>query len=637
MTSPALTMDEDDSSSILENSLFYSCLSSAADFDEHDGKGGGGNSSTNNEGNKTGGSRITESLPSSHENQNNGQSKDDARTPTIPLRRENKKESSSSNNAGNDKVKNNTISIPSSTNSSWSILSETERPIVRSITFNRDRTCLIVSTTRGVRVRTLESLHSSLQNLKVDVDNNNNNNNHWMHDVPLPPDGATYAQLLHNTSLLAVVKPSSPRCCYLYNAKNASSSLAVLPLSAAVKRVELQRRVLVAMTVDLRLHVFHMTDGGGDVTQQKNGTGNNNHRGGLLTGKNKKLRPTLITTLNIYHPSDSPRNVTRGLDAFNAGSYFDLSTNEDSPYLVCKSFNGTQGTVRVYDPTTVHNTASITSCNASVGSGRSAKSTTSSWYNNFNYNSLHEAKKIKRRIQLLTTIETHNHSITRMLIGGGGKEKQTFLATASSRGTTIRVYGLPRGDQLWAWHRGSKACQFHSLSWNGTADRLAAYGSTGTIHVFDWQKKKEPAESVDDDDDSRDFEKVYEEFRVFDKTASQANGARPLLRRIGSSIKRRASGASRTKEHRSMAKLTYKPTVLVGAAGSAGSNANSPRSQPLVLSLLDRNHSEDRKNDLADKEDTLVVCSMDGELRQYSVKNEGSIGLIQIEDVLGRN
>jgi len=320
-------------------------------------------------------------------------------------------------------------SSSSNSNSSWSILSDKQRPVVRSITFNRDRTCLILSTNFGVRVRTLESLHISLQNLNVndnDEEEERNNNSNWISDVPLPPDGATYAQLLHNTSLLAVVKPKSPRCCQLFNAKHSSSPIAILPLSAAVKRVELQRKVLVAMTVDLRLHIFHMSDDGG------------------IYGK--AMKPTLVTTLNIFHPSDSARNI-RGLEGYNAGSYFDLNPNEDEPYLVCKSFNGSPGTVRVYNPTIVQTLPNINSCSASLGSGRSATSTASSWDRHDNAN--HPiAKRTKRRLQLLTTINAHDHSVTRMLIGGGGKGKtslccSSYLATVSSKGTTIRLFGLP--------------------------------------------------------------------------------------------------------------------------------------------------------------------------------------------------
>lgn len=545
----ASSMDEDD---------FHSCMSSASatDIDTPDGDEVGGKAIESDSGVKA---AVADSLPHS----------DIMQSPS-----------------GDDSA-----IKPSSTssNSSWSVLSQRKRPTARSITFNRDRTCLIVCTTIGVRVRTLESLQLSIQNSNVDDENSNNNQSGLVHDVPLPPDGATYAQLLQNTSLLAVVKPSSPRCCYLYNAKNSSSSLAALPLSAAVKRVELQRKVLAAITVDLRLHVFHLIDSDASNTTV--------------------LRPTLITTLNIMHPSDSPRNLTRGMDGFNAGSYFDLSPNEDQPYLICKSFNGSPGTVRVYDPTIVKELSNDASCNASIGSG-SAPSVT----------------KVKHMIHFLTSINAHDHSVTRMLIGGGTNTQPTYLATASSKGTAIRVFGLPKGSLLWEWHRGSRPCQIHSISWNGAADRLVTYGSSGTIHVFDWQKEKQPVRVYDDDaGEGRYFEKVhdYDGPRVLDKKMAATGGSTPLLQRIGSSIKRHASGSSNpsASKHRSSTKLKYKPSP---------SSPNAARSHALVLSFL--SSSSNRTIDSVDQEDALVLCSMDFELRRYSVKK--SIELTQIEDVL---
>ncbi|KAL7544411.1 hypothetical protein ACHAWF_007796 [Thalassiosira exigua] len=575
---------EDDASTILESSLFYSCMSSATAFDENDRSGAAASPAS--------------ACESAALDKESGSPPTPANKATSRGRTGEKTSSPSSDRGAN-----------SSSNSSWSVLSESERPSVRSINFNRDRTCLIVSTSIGVRIRTLESLHLSLQNLQVD---DNKSHSSWTHDVCLPPDGATYAQLLHETSLLAVTRPSSPRCCFLFNAKNASSPLAALPLSAAVKRVELQRRVMAAMTVDLRLHVFHLCDCGTD----SNG---NAPRGTEDAEEKKALRPILITTLNLMHPSDSLRVVSRGVEGFNSGSYFDLSTHEDEPILVCKSFKGTSGTVRVYDPTIVSSVESGRG-DASVGSGSTR--TASSWDR---YDSFPTPKKVKRRIHLLTTINAHDHSVTRMLIGGGGKDKPTYLATVSSKGTTIRVFSLPTGEHVMEWHRGSRPCQFFSLSWNGTADRLASYGSSGTIHIYDLSREKQStamSEIKEEEDDGEDFAKVHDFAlpRVLDKPTAQS---KPLLRRISGSMKRRASNSDNVNKHRSMAKLKYKPS-------------NSARSQSLVLALLDRNQADGGSNELTEREDTLVVCSMDGELRQYSIKHGSSIGLIQIEDVLAR-
>ena len=215
---------------------------------------------------------------------------------------------------------------------------------------------------------------------------------------------ATYAQFLHTSSIL------SPRCCFLYNAKHAANALA-----ASVNRVELTSKVLVCVTADGRLHVFHMND-----------------------GSDKQERPVWIQTLNIMHPSDSVRIITRGRNIFFSGSYFDLSPNEEEPYLVCKSFNGIAGTIRVYDPTRVTETE-VSSGNVSVYSCVSGSA------------SAHSAgqirKKVRRWCHLHSTIDAHEHSMTRLLIGSSSSS--SFLATASSKGTAIRVFGLPHGEQLW--------------------------------------------------------------------------------------------------------------------------------------------------------------------------------------------
>ena len=614
---PSRSMDEeDDATELLSESLFHSCMSSFDDNQIDDVKEIG------NVEEKASSPDSQRSITESRQPQEVIAT--EATTSSVaaesmkqPVAAENVAHAETNNSTGGV----NSTSSASNSNSSWSLLSESnERPTIHSITFNRDRTCLIVSTSVGVRIRTLESIH-----LMNDDDNTSiNQSNNLTYDVPLLPDGATYSQLLHNTSLLVVIKPSTPRCCYLYNAKNAAFPLAALPLSAAVKRVELTRRVLAALTVDGRVHVFHMADGGGDLTQQMNDT----------EGR-KALRPTWIQTLNIMHPSDSCRSLTRGMDIFNVGSYFDLSCEEEQPLLVCKSFNGTSGTIRVYDPTVVEEVSIInknsSSSNVSVGSG--AGSNASSWDY---YQNTTPTKKKKRRIKLLSTIDAHEHSVTRMVIGSSGS--QSFLATTSSKGTTIRLFGLPRGDFLWEFHRGSRSCQFYSLAFSGSADRLVSYGSSGTVHVFSWPKEKDVHVDETSNTDhlgEGDFQHVTDSstrsgssFHTPKKTSEK-----PLLRRIGASIRQpKKATATKPLKHRSFAKLKYKPPT----ASPTNSKKRNPQSHSIIVSLLDRRNDSGTidKNDLAQNEGTLVVCSIDGELRQYSVSNDGHIQLAQLEDVL---
>lgn len=536
----------------------------------------------------------------------------------------------------------NKSSNSNSTTSSWNKLPPKSTAIVHSINFNRDRTCLILSTSVGVRIRTLQSMdYSLLPHNNASTSNNTNatksniSNDSWVHDIPLQ-GGASYAQLLHSTSLLAVVQPHSPRCCFLYNAKNASNALAALPFGAAVKRIELTRRVLVVITVDGKLHIFHMKN-------EANATTIDGDEGGD-TQKRNALRPTWIQTLNSMHPTDTVRNLSRGLDALYAGSYFDLSPNEDTPYLVCKSFNKTAGTIRVYDPTQVTE-VEITSLggNVSVGNKSNATfsvsngeaisvTTSSSWENSCN--SPIAKKKMKRRIHLLATIDAHEHSVTRMLIGG------SFLATASAKGTSIRVFSLPTGECLSEWHRGSRSCSIHSISWNGTADRLVSYGSSGTIHVFDWNSQQQKKQLVGgnmsanyEHGENKDFQEVNENSeRDRSEHEVDVKAVRPLYKRIGASLRRCAvlmegtTASNAPVKHRSFIKLKC-PTSPKG------------RPQHLVVALLDRNNNSgiiQGNDDEMNREETLAMCSLDGELRQYSLKADGSAELVLMETVAFR-
>ena len=297
---------------------------------------------------------------------------------------------------------------------SWDALASEERPrpVIRSVTYTRDQKCAIFASSDGVTIRVLDSLYELPFSPKRGKDS-------WTFSVPLKPDGATFAQMSNST--LAVVRPDSPRCVHIYNMHDDLSNIAVLPLSAAVKRVELQEKVLVAMTADLRLHVFHMH----------------------LDNQSDEPKISFITILNILHPTDSPR--TLGDDGFCIGSYFDLSTSPDQPRLACKSFNGKPGSLRVYNPLKFH------------------EDTVDLAPRLDRHDSTPPAGKVRRRLELVTKIDAHDHAVTRMVIGTS--ERKSFLATCSSKGTYIRIYSLSDGKFMHEWYRGARACKISSLSW----------------------------------------------------------------------------------------------------------------------------------------------------------------------------
>lgn len=60
----------------------------------------------------------------------------------------------------------------------------------------------------------------------------------------------------------------------------------------------------------------------------------------------------------------------------------------------------------------------------------------------------------------------------------------TLLATASDKGTIIRVFSIPKADKLYQFRRGSIPSRIYSMSFNVTSSLLCVSSSTDTIHIF---------------------------------------------------------------------------------------------------------------------------------------------------------
>ena len=149
----------------------------------------------------------------------------------------------------------------------------------------------------------------------------------------------------------------------------------------------------------------------------------------------------LIKSIGVIHPSDPARGI-EGPNASTAGAFFAISNVEDELFVVCRC-RKRLGWVRVYRIT----------------------------------------EQMGIRLAPIGPFDAHNHSISRIAIGGPkGKQK---LATASEKGTVIRIFGLgSKFGKLDVLLRGSSPCAMHSIAFNSNASLVAASSSTGTIHVF---------------------------------------------------------------------------------------------------------------------------------------------------------
>lgn len=133
------------------------------------------------------------------------------------------------------------------------------------------------------------------------------------------------------------------------------------------------------------------------------------------------------------------------LHTFDCGNIFlgklVLSPNTDKNNIVCFSSNKDEGIVRVFDLMLL------------------------------NYKS---------------NIMAHKSPILRLAISYSGE----YLATSSCKGTTINVFGLPRGERLATYKRGINSAYIFWLGFSMNNDKIITTSDTGTINIFDFIKQE---------------------------------------------------------------------------------------------------------------------------------------------------
>jgi len=78
------------------------------------------------------------------------------------------------------------------------------------------------------------------------------------------------------------------------------------------------------------------------------------------------------------------------------------------------------------------------------------------------------------------SIQAHDHPVSQMCLNENG----TKLATASERGTKIRIFNTTTLEQLQQFTRGSYQASISSLAFNRQSSFLVQTSNTGTSHIF---------------------------------------------------------------------------------------------------------------------------------------------------------
>ncbi|KAF9414823.1 autophagy protein [Podila epigama] len=83
-------------------------------------------------------------------------------------------------------------------------------------------------------------------------------------------------------------------------------------------------------------------------------------------------------------------------------------------------------------------------------------------------------------LQVVNIVQAHKTSVSNIAINAEG----TMLATASDKGTVIRIFSIPNAQRLFQFRRGSHSAKIYSLSFNLASTLLCVSSDTDTVHIF---------------------------------------------------------------------------------------------------------------------------------------------------------
>lgn len=84
------------------------------------------------------------------------------------------------------------------------------------------------------------------------------------------------------------------------------------------------------------------------------------------------------------------------------------------------------------------------------------------------------------KLEAINVVEAHRSPLSCITVNNAG----TLLATASDKGTIIRVFSIPSARKLYQFRRGSIPSRIYSMSFNATSSLLCVSSATDTVHVF---------------------------------------------------------------------------------------------------------------------------------------------------------
>ncbi|CCH60987.1 hypothetical protein TBLA_0D04920 [Henningerozyma blattae CBS 6284] len=104
-------------------------------------------------------------------------------------------------------------------------------------------------------------------------------------------------------------------------------------------------------------------------------------------------------------------------------------------------------------------------------------------------------------LQPIMVIEAHKGEIAALTLSNDGK----LLATASKKGTIIRVFSTDSGSKLYQFRRGTYPTQIYSISFSHDNKFISVTCSSKTVHIFKLEHSRSHSQSKDSGEDSNEI------------------------------------------------------------------------------------------------------------------------------------
>lgn len=156
-------------------------------------------------------------------------------------------------------------------------------------------------------------------------------------------------------------------------------------------------------------------------------------------------------------------------------------------------------------------------------------------------------------LQPVNVVEAHKRPVSVLALNSDG----TMMATASDKGTIIRIFSVPSGHKLYQFRRGTYPSKVFSINFNLSSSLLCVSSATETIHIFKLASPNASSSSSDNnitntdeatedhlDNVSTNSNNSSTNTNTHNDTTTNSNGSMAnMIRRSSQSLGRHVAGA----------------------------------------------------------------------------------------------